>query len=64
MTYGHLSFYASHFTYLCHSTSWMSQGGYYGHSHGYAAHGDAYDHQIESDYYHGINICVNPYSLF
>ena len=64
MTYGHLSFYASHFTYLCHPASWMSQRGYYGHSHEHATHGDAYYYWIESDYYYGIDICVNLYPLF
>ena len=53
MTYGHLSSYASHFAYLCHSMSWTSWRGYYNHHHGHATHGDICGYWIESDYYLG-----------
>ena len=64
MTYGHLDFYASHFAYLYHLTSWMSQRGYHNHSHGHNTHGDACGYWIQSDYYYGIDALVNPYPLF
>ena len=64
MTYGHLSFYASHLTCLYHSLSLISQRDYHGHGHGHNAHGDACGYRTGSDYYYGINACVDPYPLF
>ena len=63
-TYGHRGFYASHLVYLYHSSSLTSQRGYHGHGHGHDAHGDACGYRTESDYYYGIDACVNPYPLF
>ena len=64
MTYGHLGFYASHFSCLYHSMSWTSQRGYHGHGHGHDTHGDACGYRTGSDYYYGINTCVDPYPVF
>ena len=64
MTYGHLGFYASHFTCLYHSTSLTGQRGYHGHSHGHDDHGDTCGYWTESDYNYGIDTWVDPYPLF
>ena len=64
VTYGHLSFYASHLAYLYHSSSLTSQRGYYSHCHVHDAHGDACVYPTGSDYYYGIDACVDPYPMF